>query len=490
MNDERLELRSGSLEGARVSVLGLGRSGMAAAELALAKGGTVYASDANTEVAAPARLRALEHEGVRIDLGSHDPARIVESDLIVASPGIPPRAPVFRELAARGRRWISEPELAVRFHGGSLMAVTGTNGKTTTAMLAARLLEEAGTGVALGGNVGAGLAPAASRLALDPDPAEWWVLELSSFQLAGIERLRPDVAVVTNLAPDHLDRYPDTASYYADKARLAKNADSDTSWVFPLDDEQVTRTFASAAGTHYRFDASGGAATARSGAVHGVLADGSLCVSEGVLARAGRLSREGRRGGVGDDRAGDAWVRILPRERFPLLGRHNVGNALAALVAASLAGADEAALARGLRSAPGLPHRLEAVAEREGVLWVNDSKATNLAAARGAITSLDRPIVLICGGKDKGEDLSDLVRRGDTVRAVIAMGEAGPRLARELALAQLHVASDLATAVARARDTACRGDCVLLSPACSSFDEFDDYAARGNAFRELVEAGP
>lgn len=463
---------AGRLAGAKVAVIGLGASGEAATRLALALGGSVYASDSDPEPPASVRLRELVGAGAGIDVGGHDVVRVAHADVIVVSPGIPPSAPILRELARRGRRWISEPEFAIRFHDGALIAVTGTNGKTTTSLLAASLLESSGANVVAGGNVGGGLAPAASELALRSEPADWWVLELSSFQLAGVERLRPDVAVVTNLAPDHLDRYPNRMAYYADKAKLARGADAKTRWVLPQDDPEVTRTFAAAPGERHYFEAfasaSGSLAAdpASCAPLHAFLVDGTL-----------HLRLEGRS------------YALVAREDLPLLGRHNVANALAASLAAALAGAGVEGLRRGLKSARPLPHRLEPVGECDGVLWVNDSKATNLAAARSAIASMNRPIVLIAGGKDKGEDFSALVRSDDGVLAVVATGEAGPRLTRELAHPSVWLETELAGAVARARELAREGDCVLFSPACSSFDQFADYGARGDSFRSLSGGG-
>ena len=496
------------LDGARVSVLGLGASGSAAARLALAKGGKVYASDCDRDAAPSDGIGELVGLGASVELGGHDVERIVRSEIIVVSPGIPPSAPILGELSRRGRLWISEPDFAIRFHDGSLIAVTGTNGKTTTATLTAHLMKRAGMSVALGGNVGGGLAPAASRLALDVDPAWWWVLELSSFQLGAIDRLRPDVAVVTNLAPDHQDRYPDPAAYYADKARLALNADEDTSWVLPHGDLEVTRTFGSAPGSRFYFDASDAGGRGRAGHTGAESSNtrfatdrtgpaGAVEPETGVLSSTGPhafLSRNrlcllsDLEASVRGPGTSAARIELLRRKELPLLGRHNVANALAALLASRRAGADAGKLADALRTAPLLPHRLAPVSEIRGVLWVNDSKATNLAAARSAIASLDRPIVLIAGGKDKSEDLSGLVRPGDGVKAVIAMGEAGPRLAGELSFAPTFLEPGLAEAVARARTIVQSGDCVLLSPACPSFDEFTDYAARGDAFHGLVEA--
>ncbi|MFQ5537090.1 MAG: UDP-N-acetylmuramoyl-L-alanine--D-glutamate ligase [Gemmatimonadota bacterium] len=483
MNEER------SLSGAKVAIIGLGVSGAAAARLALAKGGEVYVSDLRTDAPAAAGGAELRALGADVEWGRHDVERVARADLVVVSPGIPPQAPVLRKLARRGVPWISEPEFAVRFYRGQLIAVTGTNGKTTTAVLTAHLLESAGIPVALGGNVGASLAPAASELALrDPAP-DWYVLEISSFQLGAVERLRPDVGVVTNLAPDHLDYYASVEAYYADKANLFRNADETSRWVLPAGDAAVAELAGDAPGQRHFFGWDPEAGT-------------------GVGAAAGRGTGDGAGSGTGAEAAAtpagmDAFVRdgvmalrgaaaevpLIPVEAFPLLGRHNVMNALAASLTASVAGAPAEALRNGLRRAAPLPHRLEPVAERDGVLWVNDSKATNVAAACSAVRSMSRPVVLLLGGQDKGEDFSPLLEAMEGVRAVVVYGAAAGRIAAALehAAPVTRVEGGLEAVVAEAARMARPGDVVLLAPACSSFDMFRNYEERGRTFRALVE---
>ena len=445
------------LEGVSVAVIGLGVSGAAAARLALSRGGHVYVSDSSSDAATAGRGADLRARGADVELGGHDLERVARARLVVVSPGIPPNAPVLRALAERGVRWISEPELAVRFYSGPLIAVTGTNGKTTTTLLVAHLLETSGVHAAAGGNVGGGLAPAASELALLAEPPDWYVLEMSSFQLAGIESFRPDIGVVTNLSPDHLDRYADVAAYFADKARLFDNADAKSRWVLPHRDEAVAGLAGSAEGSRYYFGVDG---------PHAHVAADVLTL---------RVSGEPEP--------------LLPVGDLPLLGRHNVDNALAAALAARLAGADAAGIARGLRSARPLPHRLEPVADMHGVLWVNDSKATNVAATRSALESLDRPVVILLGGKDKGEDFRPLgAALRERVRHALAFGAVGPRIERELrGVVPIELmGSDFAAVVARAKALAEPGDLVLLSPACSSYDMFDDYEHRGRTFTGLA----
>jgi UDP-N-acetylmuramoylalanine--D-glutamate ligase len=369
---------------------------------------------------------------------------------------------VLRALAARGVHWISEPELASRFLSGALIAVTGTNGKTTTTLLIDHLLRRGGLRSAAGGNVGGGLAPAASDLALLDDPLDWCVLEMSSFQLSGVETFDPDIGVMTNLSPDHLDRYESVEAYYGDKARLFTNADEGSRWVLPRDDEEVDRVIADTPGARYYFGGTRPSHAFVEASTLTLLLDGDP-------------------------------ERLCDVADVPLLGRHNVRNALAAALAARLAGAKSDAIAEGLRSARALPHRLEPVAELDGVLWVNDSKATNVAATMSALESLDRPVVALLGGTDKGEDFGALAPSiAARARAVIAYGAAGPQIARSLARVAAGtvdvglVEGDFAEVVDRAAELARAGDVVLLSPACSSFDMFESYEHRGVRFSELV----
>ncbi len=447
------------LDGAKVAVIGLGASGKAAARLALARGGEVYVSDSRADAPAAAGGADLTALGARVEWGRHDVDWMASADLVVVSPGIPPDAPVLRSLGERGARWISEPELAFRFLDGPLIAVTGTNGKTTTTLLVAHLLEAAGFRAAAGGNVGGGLAPAASELALRPDPPDWYVLEMSSFQLAGIKRFRPDIGVVTNLSPDHLDRYETVDDYYADKARLFDTADSASRWVLPEPSAALESVVGDAPGRRYRFSLEEGAG------VHAFLRDGTLTL---------RLDRE---------------EALVPAHDLRVLGEHNQLNALAAGLCARLAGAERAGVAAGLRTASPLPHRLEPLGERDGVLWVNDSKATNVAATESALRGLSRPVILLLGGKDKGEDFGRLrAAVARHARAVIVFGAAAPRLASSLQGAAPidRVEGGLEDVVRAAAARAREGDVVLLSPACSSFDMFESYEERGRRFAGLV----
>jgi len=468
------------LSGMNVAVIGLGVSGVAAARLAAEKGGEVYVSDSRTENAVAARRTDLG-SGIEVELGAHDIERMVDADFVVASPGIPAGAPVLQSLAERGVKWISEPEFASRFLDASLIGITGTNGKTTTTLLVNHLLHASGLSSVAGGNVGGGLAPAASDLArlTETERPEWIILEMSSFQLAGVETFRPDIGLVTNLSPDHLDRYASVDAYYSDKAKLFNNATEESVWVFPADDDEVERLADGALGRRYTFGSGSGS---------------SAFVDEGQLTL---------------NLAGDLEP-VLLREELPLLGAHNVTNALAAALTARLAGAGSGGVTAGLGSARALPHRLEPVADHAGVLWINDSKATNVAATRSALGSLDRSIILLLGGKDKGEDFRQLAEAiGERVRVVVGYGSAGARAINELSSVlgvSVGVADEaleesgsgpvlrlvegsLEEVVASAGSWAKSGDVVLLSPACSSFDMYENYEHRGQHFTLLARAG-
>lgn len=355
-------------------------------------------------------------------------------------------------------RWISEPELAVRFFTRPLIAITGTNGKTTTTLLVAHLLESSGVHAAVGGNVGGGFAPAACELALRPEEPDWYVLEMSSFQLGAIDRFRPDIGVVTNLSPDHQDWYGNVEAYYADKARLFDNADASSRWILPSGDPAAAALGDGAPGTRYGFGLEPGEG------VHAFERDGVLTLHV------------------------DEEETLLPGGDLALLGRHNRLNALAAALTARLAGASADGIAGGLRTARPLPHRMEPVAHRRGILWVNDSKATNVAAARSALESLTQPAVLLLGGKDKGEDFSGLRSGLKHVRCAVVFGAAGARIAEALdgAVRLVRVDGTLRDVIEAAAREALDGDVVLLSPACSSFDMFQNYEDRGRQFAALA----
>jgi UDP-N-acetylmuramoylalanine--D-glutamate ligase len=446
--------------GERIGVLGLARSGVAASRLALSRGARVYASDVSTGEAAATAAATIRALGGEVELGGHDIEKLASCDRIVLSPGIPPSAAVLRAPALASIPIIAELEFAYEELTGPVIAITGTNGKTTVAALTAHVLRAAGMDAMAGGNIGLALSDLALR---DPQP-EVTVVEASSFQLGRTHGFAPSIGVLTNLAPDHLDWYPTLRAYYADKARLFANATAESRWVVNGEDGPAMNLLGDAPGERYYFRTDGEPPGGERG--------GYLDAGGWLTLRLG-----------GDER------RIVRAEELRILGPHNVANALAATIAAALVGADLAGVAEGLRTFTPMDHRLEPVAERDGILWVNDSKATNIASTSVAIRSLDRPTVLLLGGRHKREDYVQLVPVMEgRVRQVVAYGEAAERIEAELgtALPVERVEGDFRTVLARARSLARPGDAVLLSPACSSYDMFDDYEDRGRQFRRIV----
>lgn len=437
-----------------VAVVGLARTGVAATRWLAAQGLRVYASDAADAPSLRNAAEALRSDRVAIELGRHDLARIRRAAAVVVSPGVPPAAPPVAAAREAGVPVLAELDLAAQALASTrLVVVTGTNGKSTTTALIGQLLAHAGYAVAVAGNIGRPLIEVAS---LSPRPV-WAAVEASSFQLHDSPHLAPAVGVLTNLAPDHLDRYHTVDEYYADKRLLFRNASPDSIWILNGDDAAAQDLAQGAAGVRRRFS---------------------------LAARADAwFDRASGRLRLGDQA-------LLPRERLPLLGDHNVANALAAALAAEATGVAPAVIADGLAAFRGLPHRLERIREVGGVSWVNDSKATNVASTTVALRAMDRPFVLIAGGRSKGERYGSLAPLlGERCRGVVAYGEAAASLAQDLGAAcRVEVVPRFADAVERARALARPGDTVLLSPACASYDQFSNYEERGDTFRRLVEA--
>jgi UDP-N-acetylmuramoylalanine--D-glutamate ligase len=445
-----------------IAVVGLARSGSAAAELLARAGASVYASDAGTGNAVEHAARALEPLGVAVQRGGHDLGRIASSAVVVASPGVPPDAPPLRAARETGRTIVSELEIALQFLPGQrYVAITGTNGKTTTTALVHRLFEGLGYDSVAAGNIGTPLAEVALR-ATAPD---WIALETSSFQLHDTPSIAPAAGVLTNLSANHLDRYASVDEYFGDKALLFRNAGARSVWISNADDPHSQAMVATVPGHHLRFTTAQGAA------------DGYY------------------------DRAGDRLVLLgeplIARRELALLGDHNVGNALAAALA--VLGADElhrtarsrARIADALRGFRALEHRIEPAGTYAGVEWINDSKSTNVASTLVALRGMQRPTLLLLGGRHKGEPysaLADELRR--TGRAVIAYGESAPIVEADLGgvVPVERLGSSFEDVLARARELARPGDAVLLSPACSSYDMFDNYEQRGREFKRIAAA--
>jgi len=440
-----------------VAVIGLGKSGVAATRLLAREGVRVYASDASDHPYGGDALRTLRTlSGVTLDVGRHDLAQIRGATAVIVSPGVPPEAPPLA--AAREARVpiLSEIDLGFRALSGSgtrCIAITGTNGKTTTTALVAHLLRQAGLHAEAAGNIGRPLAD----IALQNDHYQWLAVEVSSFQLHDSPHFAPEIGILTNLAPDHLDRYASVEAYYADKRLLFRNARPDHVWVLNGDEPAVLELAAGALGRRVLFSLRHPA-------------DGWY----DATARRLQLGRDA----------------LLARADLGLLGDHNVANALAAALAVREAGVPLAAIGEGLRSFRPLAHRLEPVREVGGVRWINDSKATNIASTVVAVEAMDRPFVLLLGGRHKGEPYTRLAPLLTVrCRRVIAYGESGELIERDLGgKVPLERGTTFEDVVLRARRAARPGDAVLLSPACSSYDMFKNYEERGATFRTLVEA--
>jgi len=437
-----------------VAVVGLARSGAAAARLLRREGIAVYASDAGTGPELEARVAPIRERGAAVELGGHDLARIGRAQALVVSPGVPPEAPPLQAARAAGVPVVSEIDVgAAALPEVHFAVITGTNGKTTTTALVAHLLAGTGHRAVAAGNIGTPL----SELAIRSERPEWVALEISSFQLHDTHELDPSCGVLTNLAPDHLDRYPSITAYYADKQRLFGSAHEGSSWILNADDPEVLVMAKGVPGRHRLFSVK-------------QRADASLDRARGML------------------RLGEAD--LLPRKALLLLGDHNVANALAAALVAAEAGAAPPAIGAALATFRALPHRLEPVREVDGVLWINDSKATNVASTAVALEAVDRPYVLLLGGRHKGEPYSSLAARMEgRCRAVIAFGESREIIERDLGgRVKVVAGGSLADVMGRARALTRAGDAVLLSPACSSYDMFENYEDRGDQFRVAVEA--
>ena len=456
---ERLVADAWRRPGSVVAIIGLGKSGVAAARLLAREGVRVYASDASAHPYAGAAAEALKSvPWVDVEIGRHDLTKIRQAAGVVVSPGVPPDAPVLTAARHAGVEIVSELDLGFRalavLHPGTRsIAITGTNGKTTTTALVAHLLTFAGLPSTTAGNIGRPV----TDLAMANESYQWLSLEVSSFQLHDSPNFAPDVGILTNLAPDHLDRYPSADAYYADKRLLFRNASGDNTWVLNGDDKLVLEHTRGIAGRIVLFSLV-------------KPTDAWYDVSKSTL----RLGGEA----------------LIKRDDLHLLGDHNVANALAAALAVHEAGVPTVLIGEGLRSFRALPHRLEPVREVKGVLWINDSKATNIAATTVAVIAMQRPFVLLLGGRHKGAPYTPLIPLlEDRCRAVVAYGEAEPIVAADLAgSVAVERGSTFEDVLARARLAAQPGDAVLLSPACSSYDMFKNYEERGAIFRRIVEA--
>lgn len=434
------------MQARKIVILGGGESGVGAALLAQQKGYDVLVSDRGK--LAPQYKAELEAAGIEYEEGFHSEDRILQADEVVKSPGIPPTVPLVRRLVDKGVPVVGEIEFAARYNRALIVGITGSNGKTTTTLLTHHLLATAGFDVRVGGNVGHSFA----RLVAEEKPAAIYVLELSSFQLEDINTFRPDYAAVLNITPDHLDRYENRIEGYADaKLRISLQQEEDDHFLYLQGDEHIRQAM----------NRRGVRARQLPIRAADIGADGSIRVGE-------------HRFDLGNSR---------------LLGRHNGLNAAFAAQLALLLGAEPAAVQQGLNSFEPAPHRMERVAEIEGVTWINDSKATNVDAVWYALEAMQQPVIWIAGGTDKGNDygpLRELIAK--KVKALVCLGLDNAKLKAATAdiLNTIEETRSAGAAVAAAARLAQPGDIVLLSPACASFDLFKNYMDRGDQFRTAV----
>ncbi|MBO5044922.1 MAG: UDP-N-acetylmuramoyl-L-alanine--D-glutamate ligase [Alistipes sp.] len=444
-----------------IVVLGGGISGYGSAVLAKKKGHKVFLSDAGR--VAERYAKVLDEWGVEWEQGGHTMERILAADLVVKSPGIPEKAEVVKALRGQNTPIISEMEFAAKYMGKArTICITGSNGKTTTTSLIYKIMRDAGVNVALGGNIGESFAYQVATAEYD-----WYVLELSSFQLDGMYDFRADVGVLMNITPDHLDRYDYSFQNYVDsKMRITQNQHSRSYFIYSADDEVIAAELEKHPEMRMRQLPFAAKAAVASGAGDAFLVDGEF------TARVGKKAV------------------TIDTSKMKIKGLHNAYNAMAAALATLAAGVEAEQIARSIYEFSPVEHRLEPAGEKDGVLWINDSKATNVDSVWYALESMTRPVVWIAGGTDKGNDyepLKGFVRQ--KVKALICMGVDNEKLVREFegVVPRVISTSTLEDAMRAAKAEATQGDVVLLSPACASFDLFKNYEQRGKLFKQWVK---
>ena len=445
------------LKGKKVLVVGLGKSGLAAALFLRRRGAYVTVSDVRSAEALAKDIPALLEEGIMVETGGHGLLTFRRQDLIVVSPGVPLDTPELAQVRSFGLPVIGELELAARFLKGRTVAITGSNGKTTTTTLLGEILKKAGIPTLVGGNIGV---PVVGLIDQSTDET-WSVLEVSSFQLESTEQFHPSIAVILNITPDHLDRHGSFENYALAKERIFAAQNERDFVVLNADNARAAEAASRSAAKVYWFS------------VEHPVVQGAWLEEGFVVYRA----------------AGDAVTeRVMPLSGIPLKGAHNVENVLAAVAAARLAGAPAEAIRGAIEAFQAVEHRLEFVAAVNGVEFYNDSKATNVDATAKAIAAFQSGIHLILGGKDKGSDYTQLAQLlRERVLAVYTIGSAAAKIESHLrGVVSIHSCETLENAVGAAASAARPGEVVLLAPACSSFDQFENYEHRGRVFKKLV----
>jgi UDP-N-acetylmuramoylalanine--D-glutamate ligase len=445
------------LKGKKVLVVGLGKSGLAAAIFLRRQGAHVTVSDIRSAEALAKDIPALLDEGINVETGGHGLLTFRRQDLIVVSPGVPLDTPELVQARNLGRPIIGELELAARFLKGQILAVTGSNGKTTTTSLIGEILAKSGLRTQVGGNIGVPVV----ALIEDSTDDTWNVLEVSSFQLETTEQFHPRIAVILNVTPDHLDRHGTFENYALAKERIFLEQDQNDYCVLNADNPRAAAASERAKATVCWFS------------LKHTVECGAWVDNDNILFRTS---------------ASAAPETVVPLSAIPLKGDHNIENVLASVCAARLAGASVESIRKAVEAFKAVEHRLEFVATVNGIDVYNDSKATNVDATAKAIAAFPGNIHLILGGKDKNSDyteLNDLIRA--RVKAIYTIGSAAAKIESHLrGIAPIHSCETLDKAVTAIAVEAHPGDIVLLAPACSSFDQFENYEQRGRVFKQLI----
>lgn len=439
----------------QVVVLGLARSGLAAVSLLLRQGAVVVGSDLRTRAELPETIGQLERQGLRTELGHHPDTLLEGADFVLVSPGVPVDIPFLEGARGTGIPVYGEIEVASWFCPASLIAVTGSNGKTTTTTLLGHMFQQGGWEVEVAGNIGSPFSAVADVLS----PQGIAVLEVSSFQLETIEAFKPQTSVLLNFSPDHLDRHPGYEAYVTAKTRIFENQDAQDTAIINADDPEVLSVTENITSRTIPFS------------ITEVLDEGVFLSGDTLVARLRGVERM-----------------ICHIEDIPLPGPHNLSNVAAAAAVAMSYDVDPSVIQEAIQSFSGVEHRLEGVAEIDGVTFVNDSKATNVVAVQYALQSFQAPIILIAGGREKGTDFQPLRPLvSERVKHLVLLGEAAPQLRDALHdVVDMTDVGSMDEAVKRGFETADRGDVVLLSPACASFDMYHNYEERGADFKAAV----
>jgi len=449
-----------TVAGKKVTVLGAARSGIAAVRLLKLKGADIFVSDAGTEEKLRDQTKKLRAIGAEYEIGTHS-ERVLDAEIIVLSPGVPSVIPLLEEARKRDIPVVSELEMASWFCRAPIIAITGTNGKTTTTTLIGKMLDDGKKENVVGGNIGNAFSEFADKL----DENAVSVLEISSFQLDDINTFHPKISIVLNITPDHLDRYNNNfEKYIASKCRIFENQTKDDYLIYNYDDEQTREQVRRLASIH----------------VHTMPFAVDRQFEEGAFVENGKLVTmlHGTRS------------EIIETTQIKIRGIHNLYNSMAATLAAEIIGIGGSSLEFTLKQFLGVEHRLEFVREINGVKYINDSKATNVDSVWYALQAYTEPLIVLIGGRDKGNDYSklfDLVKKN--VKAIVAIGESADKVYAEFHnIKKVIKTTSMSEAIESANKTAIAGDIILLSPACASFDWFQNYEHRGRIFKEIVNA--